>query len=136
MRALDKRAAGEFGIPSLALMQSAGEAFARACIEELGGDAKNKRVADQVVARKDDWGDAGRAVGLGQLNDADAAFAQMGQRREENSRVAFQFARIAGQKHVHVRARAGKVTRGHEAVAAVVAPAAHEGNARVFGLAA
>ena len=57
MRALDRRAASdEFGIPSLALMQSAGEAFARACIEELGGSVKNKRVA-LVCGRGNNGGD-------------------------------------------------------------------------------
>jgi NAD(P)H-hydrate epimerase len=56
MRAIDRRAQDEFGIPSLALMQSAGEAFARACIDALGGSAKNKRVT-LVCGRGNNGGD-------------------------------------------------------------------------------
>lgn len=57
MRTIDRRAASdEFGIPSLALMQSAGEAFARACTEELGGDVRGKRVA-LVCGRGNNGGD-------------------------------------------------------------------------------
>lgn len=45
MRGIDRRASEEYGIPSLALMQAAGMAFADACREELGGDVAGKRIA-------------------------------------------------------------------------------------------
>ncbi len=45
MRAIDRRAIEEYGIPGVCLMQSAGDALARVCIEELGGtDIHGKRV--------------------------------------------------------------------------------------------
>lgn len=44
MRAIDRRAMEEYGIPGIVLMESAGAAFARACQEELGGNAAGKRV--------------------------------------------------------------------------------------------
>ena len=56
MRAIDRRASEDFGIPSLALMQAAGEAFARGCVEELGGDAARKRIA-MVCGRGNNGGD-------------------------------------------------------------------------------
>ncbi len=56
MRAVDRRASEEYGIPSVVLMESAGVAFARACIEELGGDVRGKRVA-MVCGRGNNGGD-------------------------------------------------------------------------------
>lgn len=45
MREIDRKAIGQYGIPGPVLMEAAGSAFARACIEELGGSAAGKRVA-------------------------------------------------------------------------------------------
>ena len=46
MHAIDAQASGpDWGVPSLALMESAGAALARACVEELGGSAGNKKIA-------------------------------------------------------------------------------------------
>lgn len=54
MRQIDRRAI-EAGIPSVALMQSAGEAFARACLEELGNPAGKRVVV--VCGRGNNGGD-------------------------------------------------------------------------------
>ncbi|MBC8104852.1 MAG: NAD(P)H-hydrate dehydratase [Cytophagales bacterium] len=44
MRAIDRRANEEYGIPGIVLMEAAGAALARVGVEELGGDARNKCV--------------------------------------------------------------------------------------------
>jgi NAD(P)H-hydrate epimerase len=44
MRGIDRRAIEEYGISGVVLMEAAGAALARACVEELGGDARGKRV--------------------------------------------------------------------------------------------
>jgi hydroxyethylthiazole kinase-like uncharacterized protein yjeF len=45
IRAIDRRAIDEIGIPGPVLMEAAGAAFARACVEELGGSVRGKRIA-------------------------------------------------------------------------------------------
>ncbi len=46
MHDIDAQASGpDWGVPSLALMESAGAALARACVEELGGSAGNEKIA-------------------------------------------------------------------------------------------
>ena len=45
MRAIDRQAIDALGIPGPALMEAAGIALARACIDELGGAGDGKRVA-------------------------------------------------------------------------------------------
>lgn len=55
MRTIDRRAEDEYCIPSLALMQAAGAAFARACVDELGG-VEGKRIA-LVCGRGNNGGD-------------------------------------------------------------------------------
>jgi NAD(P)H-hydrate epimerase len=45
MRAIDRRAIDDMGIPGPVLMEAAGAAFAKACAEEVGGSAAGKRVA-------------------------------------------------------------------------------------------
>jgi ADP-dependent NAD(P)H-hydrate dehydratase / NAD(P)H-hydrate epimerase len=45
MRAIDRRAIEEMGIPGSVLMESAGAAFAAVCAEELGGNLLGKRIA-------------------------------------------------------------------------------------------
>ena len=56
MRAIDREAIEEYGIPGSVLMDAAGAAFARACIEELGNDATGKRIA-MVCGRGNNGGD-------------------------------------------------------------------------------
>lgn len=45
MRTIDRRAIDDFGIPGPVLMEAAGIAFTRVCLEEMGGSASGKRVA-------------------------------------------------------------------------------------------
>jgi NAD(P)H-hydrate epimerase len=45
MRAIDQQCIENAGIPGVVLMETAGEALAQACIEELGSDAIGKRIA-------------------------------------------------------------------------------------------
>jgi len=45
MRAIDRRAIEDMGIPGPVLMEAAGAAFAQACIEEAGGNAAGRRFA-------------------------------------------------------------------------------------------
>jgi NAD(P)H-hydrate epimerase len=56
MRAIDRRAMDEMGVPGPVLMEAAGIAFARVCVEELGGSAKDKRVL-MVCGRGNNGGD-------------------------------------------------------------------------------
>jgi NAD(P)H-hydrate epimerase len=45
MRAIDRRAMEEYGIPGVVLMEAAGSAFARGCVEEMGGRVRDRRIA-------------------------------------------------------------------------------------------
>jgi hydroxyethylthiazole kinase-like uncharacterized protein yjeF len=45
MRAIDRRAIADMGIPGPVLMEAAGLAFAQACVEEAGGSAAGQRFA-------------------------------------------------------------------------------------------
>ncbi len=56
MRSIDAQTTNDYGIPGVVLMEAAGAAFARACIEELGGDARGKRVA-MVCGKGNNGGD-------------------------------------------------------------------------------
>ena len=56
MRVIDRRAIDDYGIPGVVLMEAAGAAFARACIEEMGGSAHGKRVA-MVCGKGNNGGD-------------------------------------------------------------------------------
>ena len=56
MREIDRRASEEYGIPSVALMQTAGDAFARVLVDECGGSVAGKRIAI-VCGRGNNGGD-------------------------------------------------------------------------------
>jgi NAD(P)H-hydrate epimerase len=56
MRAIDRRAMDEMGIPGPILMEAAGIAFAQGCTEELGGSVTGKRIL-MVCGRGNNGGD-------------------------------------------------------------------------------
>ena len=56
MRAIDRRATEEYGIPGVVLMEAAGAAFARAIVEESGGIVRGRSVA-MVCGRGNNGGD-------------------------------------------------------------------------------
>ncbi len=56
MREIDRQTIEEYGIPGDVLMDAAGAAFARACVEELGGDVRGKCIA-MVCGKGNNGGD-------------------------------------------------------------------------------
>jgi NAD(P)H-hydrate epimerase len=94
MRAIDRRAIDEWGIPGPVLMEAAGIAYARACVEELGGKAAGRRVL-MLCGRGNNGGDGFVAARHLANAGADVTVLLAGDRSELKGDAATHFAPLS-----------------------------------------